>query len=98
MGPPWSFSNGSANRRRDTEKKQVPISGVFENFKGNHYKVLTFARSSEDRQLYVCYQALYDSPEFGDHAVWIRSLKSFLENVVVDGKEVSRFRLISEKS
>lgn len=86
------------SKEEETLKNRVPISGIFENFKGNHYKVLAIARSSEDRQLYVCYQALYNSSEFGDQALWIRSLKSFVDNVIVDGKEVPRFRLISKKT
>jgi hypothetical protein len=85
------------SKEEETLKNRVPISGIFENFKGNRYKVLLIARSSEDRQLYVCYQALYNSAEFGDQAVWVRSLKTFVENVAVDGKEVPRFRLITEK-
>ena len=86
------------SKEEEILKNQVPISSTFEHYKKNYYKVLTIARSSDDLQLYVCYQALYDSPEFGDQAVWIRSLKAFLENVVVDGKEVPRFRLIDEKT
>lgn len=85
--------------RADEEalRSQVLINGIFEHYKGKHYKVLAVARSSEDLQLWVVYQCLYDSKEFGDQALWIRPLKFFVENVEVRGREVPRFRLISER-
>ena len=86
-----------ARQEEDALKAQVPIGALFEHYKGKQYKVLAIARSSEDLQLWVVYQSLYDSQEFGDHALWIRPLKFFVENVVVEGNQVPRFRLISEK-
>jgi hypothetical protein len=42
----------------------------------------------------VVYRALYDSEEFGKNALWVRPKSMFLENVVVDGKEMPRFRYL----
>jgi len=86
-----------AKQEEEAFKAQVPIGSLFEHYKGKQYKVLAIARSSEDLQLWVVYQSLYDSKDFGDHALWIRPLKFFVENVLVEGNEVPRFRLISEK-
>jgi hypothetical protein len=74
----------------------VEEGALFEHYKGKKYKVLGLARHSETLDMCVVYQALYDSSEFGDHAVWVRPLAMFEESVVVQGKEVPRFRRISE--
>ncbi len=78
-------------------RARVPINGIFEHYKGKRYKALAIARSSEDLQLWVVYQALYNCQRFGDHALWIRPLEFFVESVEVNGREVPRFRLISER-
>jgi hypothetical protein len=81
----------------ETLRAQVPINGIFKHYKGNSYKVLAFARSSEDLQLWVVYQPLSESKELGDQGLWIRPLKFFVETVVVNGQEVPRFCLVSER-
>jgi hypothetical protein len=73
---------------------KVPTGGLFEHYKGKKYKILGVARHTETLEMCVVYQALYDSPEFG--AVWVRPLEMFLENIVVEGKEKPRFRMLSE--
>ena len=73
---------------------KVPTGTLFEHYKGKKYKILGVARHSETLEMYVVYQALYDSPEFGDHAVWVRPLEMFLENVTIDGVEKPRFRML----
>ncbi len=83
--------------QEDALRAQVPIGSLFEHYKGKQYKILAIARSSEDLQLWVVYQSLYDSQEFGDRALWIRPLRFFVENVTIEEREVPRFRLISEK-
>lgn len=83
-------------QEEESLKAQIPIGALFEHYKGKQYKVLAIARSSEDLQLWVVYQSLYDCKDFGDHALWVRPLRYFLENIVIDGREVPRFRLISE--
>ena len=84
-------------QQEEVLKAQVPIGSVFEHYKGNFYKVLAVARSSEDLQLWVVYQSLYDSKDFGDKALWIRPLASFLEEITLNGKKRPRFQLSSGK-
>ncbi len=69
--------------------------GKYLHYKGKEYKVLGVAKHSETMEDLVVYQALYDSKEFGKNALWVRPKKMFLENVVVDGKEVPRFKMIT---
>ena len=75
---------------------RVPIGALFEHYKGKKYKILGVARHTETLQMCVVYQALYDSSEFGDHAIWVRPLEMFLENVMIGGVEKPRFKLLAE--
>lgn len=65
--------------------------GKYRHYKGKFYEVLGTVRHSETLEELVLYKALYDSPEFGKDQFWVRPLKMFSENVIVDGKEVPRF-------
>jgi len=70
--------------------------GKYQHYKGKMYEVIGVARHSETLEELVVYRALYDSEEFGKNALWVRPKKMFLENVVVNGKEVPRFKFISK--
>ena len=64
---------------------------IYEHYKGKQYKILSVARNSETLEESVVYQALY-----GNQDVWVRPLRMFLENVVVEGKSLPRFKLIRQ--
>ena len=66
--------------------------GKYRHYKGNFYEVIGIANHSETLEKMVVYRALYDSKEFGNQALWIRPLEMFLESVIIDGKEVPRFK------
>jgi hypothetical protein len=66
--------------------------GKYQHYKGKFYEVIGVARHSETLEEFLIYKALYDSKEFGNNALWARPKKMFFETVVVDGKEVPRFR------
>ncbi len=85
--------NKPIDRTRENElDARVPTGAIFEHFKGKRYKILGTARHSETLELCVVYQALYDEPTFGDHAVWVRPLEMFLETVTINGQKIPRFR------
>lgn len=73
------------------EALELMKGGVYEHYKGNRYKVLSVARHTETAEEMVIYHALE-----GEKELWARPLKMFCETVTVDGKEVSRFRLITD--
>ena len=75
--------------------KEIKL-GKYLHFKGKMYEVIGVARHSETSEEFVVYRALYDSEEFGKNALWIRPKKMFLEKVVVDGKEVPRFKYMGK--
>jgi cyclomaltodextrinase len=66
--------------------------GKYKHFKGGEYKVIGIAKHSETLEDFVVYKALY-----GKKDLWIRPLKMFLENVIVKGKKVERFKKINQK-
>jgi len=82
------------NAQEEELVAKVPTGALFEHYKGKKYKILGIGRHSETLELCVVYQALYNSLEFGDHTVWVRPLAMFLETVLVQEKEVFRFRPI----
>lgn len=68
--------------------------GKYQYYKGKFYEVIGVARHSETLEELVVYQALYDSPEFGENALWVRPLQMFTEEVEVKGQKVSRFKFV----
>lgn len=67
--------------------------GKYQHYKGNFYKVIGVARHSETDEELVVYQALY-ADENGKFQVWVRPIKMFLENIIINGKIVPRFKFI----
>jgi hypothetical protein len=70
--------------------------GKYRHFKGKEYEVLGIAHHSETLEELVVYRALYDSKEFGPDAIWVRPVSMFLDEKEIDGKRVSRFKLVEE--
>lgn len=65
--------------------------GKYRHYKGNEYEVVGIAKHSETLEELVVYQALY-----GNHDLWVRPLKMFIEEVEVEGEKISRFEYIGE--
>lgn len=70
--------------------------GKYRHYKGKLYEIVGVANHSETLEKLVVYRALYNSPEFGENALWARPEKMFLEKVTIDGKEIPRFEYIGE--
>ncbi|MBI2473514.1 DUF1653 domain-containing protein [Candidatus Uhrbacteria bacterium] len=60
--------------------------GIYRHYKGNEYEVIGVATHSETLEALVVYRALY-----GNHGLWVRPLKMFVETVEIDGKIRDRF-------
>jgi len=65
--------------------------GRYRHYKGKEYEVIGTARHSETEEEFVVYRALY-----GAQSLWIRPRAMFEEEVVVDGKQVPRFQLVTD--
>ncbi len=71
----------------DQARQSGPEPGRYRHYKGGEYQVVGTARHSETDELLVVYRCLYDND-----SLWARPLEMFLENVVVDGASLPRFR------
>ena len=65
--------------------------GRYRHYKGNDYEVIGIARHSETEEELVAYRTLY-----GDGSLWVRPLAMFMEDVVVDGRQVPRFAWLED--
>jgi len=74
-----------------TSATALPRPGRYRHYKGNEYEVIAIARHSETEEEMVVYRKLY-----GDCSLWVRPLAMFLEEVLVDGRKVSRFEWVGE--
>ncbi len=93
----WKVSSGRPKDLADIElidayfKNRRVASGIYEHFKGNQYEVIGIARHSETLEEMVVYRALY-----GEHALWVRPLTMFTDEVEKEGVKVLRFRYVEE--
>ena len=65
--------------------------GRYRHYKGSDYQVVGIARHSETEEELVVYRTLY-----GDGSLWVRPLAMFMEDVVVDGRQVPRFAWVDD--
>ncbi|MDD3102443.1 MAG: DUF1653 domain-containing protein [Patescibacteria group bacterium] len=65
--------------------------GKYRHYKEKEYEVIGIAKHSETLEELVVYKKLY-----GDHDLWVRPLKMFIENVEVNGKKMPRFKYIGK--
>ena len=71
--------------------KNLEIGGVYEHYKGTRVKVLFEAKDSETQDHLVIYMHLEDG------GIWARPKHMFLENIIVDGKEIERFKKVESE-
>lgn len=74
---------------------EVIVGELYEHYKGNRYRVLAVGLDSETHEKMVVYQGQYDSEEFGNQPVWVRSYDVFCETVTVGAVPVPRFKHIA---
>lgn len=75
-----------------------PVSGdIYRHYKGKQYEIIAVGYHTETLEKVVIYKALYDSPEFGHNAVWVRPLSMFQETILIDGTLQLRFAPVREK-
>lgn len=69
-------------------------TGKYRHYKGGVYEVLGICYLAGSAVKMVLYKALYDSPEFGNEALWVRPFDEFTSKVMVGGQEKSRFEYL----
>ena len=71
--------------------KSLEIGAVYKHYKGTKVKVLFEAIQSETKEHLVIYMHLEDG------VIWARPKHMFLENIILDGKEIERFQKINQE-
>lgn len=66
--------------------------GIYRHYKGKKYLTIGTAKHSETLEELVVYITLYENEE---SAIWVRPLKMFLEEVIVNGKKIPRFKKVN---
>jgi hypothetical protein len=67
--------------------------GLYQHYKGQYYEVIDVALHTETLEELVVYRALY-----GEHGLWVRPLKMFLEFIEIDNVQKRRFQLVPDHS
>jgi hypothetical protein len=70
--------------------------GKYKHYKGNTYQVIALGKHSDTLEDYVVYQWLYDSEEFGNKPIRVKSVEEFEKKIEIDWQQVKRFEYISE--
>ncbi len=68
--------------------------GIYQHYKGMLVEVIGVASHSETMEQLVVYS--HKDPVKGKEAssLWVRPLKMFFENIIVNGKEMPRFKFV----
>lgn len=69
--------------------------GKYQHYKGSLVEVIGIANHSETLEKMVVYKKIEAHKGYPAGTIWVRPLDMFLENVIVDGQEVPRFRKIN---
>jgi len=75
-----------------SEKAKSLKRGKYLQYKNLNYEVIDVVLHSETLEELVLYKPLYDNPV----KLWVRPISMFTENVIVDGREVLRFKYLGE--
>ena len=67
---------------------EIIPGAIYQHYKGTKVKIICEAKHSETLEEMVVYTHLEDN------RTWVRPKTMFLENVVIDGKGVERFRKV----
>ena len=68
--------------------KNLEIGAIYKHYKGSKVKVLGECFHSETQEPMVIYMHLEDG------GIWARPKHMFLENIILDGKEIERFQKV----
>ena len=66
--------------------KSLEIGAIYKHYKGTKVRVLFEALHSENQEHLVVYMHLEDG------GIWARPKHMFLENIILNGKEIERFK------
>lgn len=74
-----------------TSPESTVLPGRYRHYKNRDYIVLGVARHSETEEELVVYRT-----DYGDRSLWVRPKAMFVEQVLVEGRMVPRFRYVED--
>ena len=74
-----------------TSSDSTVLPGRYRHYKNRDYIVLGVARHSETQEELVVYRT-----DYGDRSLWVRPKAMFVEQVLVDGTLMQRFRYVED--
>ena len=74
---------------------KAEVGALYTHYKNKEsYKVIAIGFDSETETEVVVYEGQYNSPQFGNHPVWVRPRDMFEEKVLYEGQMVPRFEKV----
>jgi len=64
---------------------------VYKHYKGNTYQIIALWKHSDTMEDYVVYQWQYNSEEFGNNPIRVKSVEEFEKDIEIDGQKAKRF-------
>lgn len=71
--------------------------GKYLHYKGTVVEVVGVARHSETMEELVVYRHGEEIKDLGPNTLWARPKQMFIENVIINGQTVPRFKYLDEK-
>ena len=68
--------------------------GKYQHYKGTVVEVIGVARHSETMEELVVYRHSDPIKDFGPNTLWVRPRQMFMENVIIEGKAMPRFKCL----
>jgi hypothetical protein len=75
-------------------QKSVKIGATYRHYKNLLVKVIGVALHSETKEDLVIYEKLEDFGDYKKGSLWARPKTMFLEEVIVSGKKIPRFKIV----
>ncbi len=73
----------------------IQTGQIYQHYKGDLYKIIGIARDAETLDFVVMYTSLQDKENFPKGSNWVRSLKVFQEEIIIDTTQQPRFKLLA---
>jgi hypothetical protein len=76
---------------KNATSSELVVGGLYEHYKGQHYRAHGIVRHSETLEELVLYEALYEN-KLGQ--MWVRPREMFLGEIELQGERKARFRFL----
>ena len=75
-------------------QRTIKVGATYKHYKNHLVRVIGEALHSESLEELIIYEKLEEVGRYKKGSLWARPKKMFLEDIIVNGKKVPRFKLI----